>query len=211
MKGLLLILPLLLVYNLLIVPPLGFHLHEGKKASLEENFTTASDSPISQKRHSEDENKAGSTQNNSSVTKNKAVDELGSSAKETNNSSLTKNKLGISAKETNNSSLTKNNLGSSARETNNLRLQRLTRACEEVTKKMHSRHPNREQLGKKVRAEVVSFDWNIPFSVPKRNKQTEPLIKDDFKAKEALEACLVLVLKKWELLKRDTFFDTLSS
>ena len=193
-KGLLLILPLLLVYNLLIVPPLGFHLHEGKKASLEENFTTASDSPISQKRHSEDENKAGSTQNNSSVTKNKAVDELGSSAKETNNSSLTKN-----------------NLGSSARETNNLRLQRLTRACEEVTKKMHSRHPNREQLGKKVRAEVVSFDWNIPFSVPKRNKQTEPLIKDDFKAKEALEACLVLVLKKWELLKRDTFFDTLSS
>ena len=96
-KGLLLVfLLLLVVYNLLIVPPLGFHLHEGRKASLEENFTTASDSASSQKRHSEDENKAGSTQNNASVTKNKAVDELGSSARETNNLSLTKNKLGIS-------------------------------------------------------------------------------------------------------------------
>jgi len=115
-KGLLLLLLLLLllVYNLLIVPPLGFHLHEGKKASSEEIFTTSSDSPISQKRHSGDENKAGSTQNNASVTKNKAADELGSSAKETNNLSLTKN-----------------NFGSSARETNNLRLQHLARACEE--------------------------------------------------------------------------------
>ena len=141
MKGLLLIPLLLLVYKfLIIVPPLGFHLHEGKKASSEENFTTASDSASSQKRHSGDENKASSTQNNASVTKNKAVDEPGSSARETNNLSLTKKKLGISAKETNNSSLTKNNFGSSARETNNLRLQHLTRACEEVIKKMHSRH-----------------------------------------------------------------------
>ena len=122
-KGLLLILLFLLVYNLIIVPPLGLHRHEGEKASSEENFTTASESPVSQKRHSEDENKAGSTQNNASVTKNKAVDELGSSARETNNLSLTKN-----------------NLGSTARETNNLRLQHLTRACEEVTKKMHSRY-----------------------------------------------------------------------
>ena len=122
-KGLLLIPLLLLFSNLLLVPPLGFHRHEGKKASSEGNFTTASDSPISQQRHSEDENKAGSTQNNASVTKNKAVDELGSSARETNNLSLTKN-----------------NLGGSARETNNLRLQHLTRACKEVTKKMHSRH-----------------------------------------------------------------------
>ena len=130
-KGLLLTLILLLVYNLIIVPPLGFNRHEGKKASSEENFTTASDSPVSQKRHSEDENKAGSTQNNASVTKNKAVDELGSSARETNNSSLTKN-----------------NFGSSARETNNLRLQHLTRDCEEVIKKMQSRHCNREQLEK---------------------------------------------------------------
>ena len=127
-KVLLLTLILLLVYNLIIVPPLGFNLHEGTKASSEENFTTAS---VSQKRHSEDENKAGSTQNNASVTKNKAVDELGSSARETNNLSLTKN-----------------NLGSTARETNNLRLQHLTRACEEVTKKMQSRHRNRDQLEK---------------------------------------------------------------
>ena len=151
-KVLLLTLILLLVYNLIIVPPHGFHLHhevhEGEKASSKKIFTTASDSPISQKRHSEDENKARSTQNNASVTKNKAVDELGSSARETNNLSLTKNKLGISAKETNNPSLTKNNLGSSARETNNLRLQHLTRACEEVTKKMQSRHRNRDQLEK---------------------------------------------------------------
>ena len=130
-KGLLLILLFLLVYNLIIVPPLGFHLHEGKKASSEEDLTTASDSPVSQKRHSEDENKARSTQNNASVTKNKAVDELGSSARETNNLSLTKN-----------------NLEGSARETNNLRLQHLTRACEEVTKKMQSRHRNRDQLEK---------------------------------------------------------------
>ena len=122
-KGLLFTLLLLLVYNLIIVPPLGFNRHEGEKASSKKIFTTASDSPISQKRHSEDENKARSTQNNASVTKNKAVDELGSSARETNNLSLTKN-----------------NFGSSARETNNLRLQHLTRACEEVTKKMHSRH-----------------------------------------------------------------------
>ena len=147
-KGLLLTLILLLVYNLIIVPPLGFNCHEGEKASSKGNFTTASESASSQKRHSGDENKARSTQNNASVTKNKAVDELGSSARETNNLSLTKNKLGISAKETNNSSLTKNNLGSSARETNNLRLQHLTRACEEVTKKMQSRHRNRDQLEK---------------------------------------------------------------
>ena len=135
MKGLLLTLILLLVYNLIIVPPHGFHLHhevhEGEKASSKKIFTTASDSPISQKRHSEDENKARSTQNNASVTKNKAVDELGSSARETNNLSLTKN-----------------NLGSTARETNNLRLQHLTRDCEEVIKKMQSRHCNREQLEK---------------------------------------------------------------
>ena len=130
-KGLLLILLLLLVYNLIIVPPLGFNCHEGEKASSKGNFTTASESPNSQKRHSGDENKAGSTQNNASVTKNKAVDELGSSARETNNLSLTKN-----------------NLGSTARETNNLRLQHLTRACEEVTKKMQSRHRNRDQLEK---------------------------------------------------------------
>ena len=116
-KGLLLILLFLLVYNLIIVPPLGFNRHEGKKASSGENLTTASDSASSQKRHSEDENKA--------------VDELGSSARETNNLSLTKN-----------------NLGSTARETNNLRLQHLTRDCEEVIKKMQSRHCNREQLEK---------------------------------------------------------------
>ena len=130
-KGLLLILLFLLVYNLIIVPPLGFNRHEGKKASSKGNFTTASESASSQKRHSEDENKARSTQNNASVTKNKAVDELGSSARETNNLSSTKN-----------------NLGSTARETNNLRLQHLTRACEEVTKKMQSRPRNRDQLEK---------------------------------------------------------------
>ena len=39
----------------------------------------------------------------------------------------------------------------------------------------------------------------------KRNKQTEQLIKDDFKTKEALLAFGFLVLKKWEVLKRDTF------
>ena len=174
-KGLLLTLILLLVYNLIIVPPHGFHLHhevhEGEKASSKKIFTTASDSPISQKRHSEDENKARSTQNNASVTKNKAVDELGSSARETNNLSLTKNKLGISAKETNNSSLTKNNLGGSARETNNLRLQHLTRACEEVTKNAFKALKSRT-IGKKSDQRLFPSTDAFPSHYPKRNKQT---------------------------------------
>merc|ERR1712013_292258 len=93
------------------------------------------------------------------VTKNKAVDELGSSARETNNSSLTKN-----------------NVGSSARETNNLRLQHLTRACEEVLS-LTSRPGPLASLSEEL-TQYKSFFPNLP---PK-----EDLLKVDPKLRLAV-------------------------
>ena len=60
-------------------------------------------------------------------------------------------------------------------------------------------------IGKKSEQSLFPSTDAFPSQYQKRNKQTEPLIKDDFKPKEALVAFWFLVLKKWEVLKRDTF------